>query len=449
MGTVRLLAVVAVALLASACSFDNRENPYRGLPNPPDAEQVLEGLNVASLGLRVIDCELFEAPTSRCYEPDRWLGVREGREALGQIHRELLAAGARYWGSSDSPTNTDAPLDVAGLNLGCYFDYETNDYALRLAVIGPSGEAEPCVNGLPGDGVRQVWIIGATFSPEALYGHVETPQSLDTLLQFLPPKVLRPTSIFGGPDATMEGYYGPELPRTVEQYGVHIVTDTVAVSGGIARGLVQYGGAQPLAAAETPTPGVTPNPTALMATRTTGAYGVVIEVGTQRYEVPMVIRPGESAPFEITLPSGFDVSDLRVAPGWDDTEVEWRGGQRLDGPTSTPECGTGAGVDGADVPALIAPAGQACLTFDAQATTSDTWIRVDSVIATFAADGTVTEVSTPYVLREDYGDPGMGTVITYSPVLRVAWISPSGAEASTGVWIHYAKRDEVEGEGQG
>ncbi len=479
MGKARLVAIAAVVVLASACSFSNRENPYRGLPDPPSAEQVLEDLNVASLGLRVIDCHLFDAPVSRCYEPDRWLGIREGREILGQIHRELLVAGARYWGSSDSPTTTGKSFEVAGLNLGCYFDYETDDYALRVAVVGPSGEQEPCVNGLPGDGVRQVWIIGEPFSPEAVYGRVVIPQSLETLLQFLPPRVVRPANIYGGPDATMDGYYGPELPRTIEDYGVHILADTVSVRDGVVRGLVQYGGAQPIVVpsttevpgaapaamtpvvsespapsasptpttvvvAESPEPSASPTPTIVARRQTTGAYGIVIEVGTERYEVPSVVRPGESAPFEITLPAGFDATDLRVAPGWDDTEVDWRGGQRLDGPTSTPGCGIGTGYYGADIPELVPGAGQECLELNAQASTSNTWIRVDAIVATFAPDGTVTEVSTPYVLRADYGEPGLGSVVTYSPILRIAWLAPTGSEESTGVWVHYAKRDEVE-----
>ncbi len=449
MRAVRILALVAVALVTTACSFDNPENPYRGLPNPPTAEQVLEGLNLASLGLRTIDCDLFDAPVSRCYQPDRWLGVREGRETLGQIHRELLAAGARYWGSSDSPTISGRPTVVTDLTLGCYFDYETRDYALRLVVVGPSGEAEPCVNGLPGDGVRQVWIIGARFSPEAAYGRVVMPQSLETLLQFLPPRVVRSANIYGGQDATMDGYYGPELPRTVEDYGVHILSDTVSVRDGVARGLVQYGGAQPTALpSASSAPGASPSPAAVIARQTTGAFGIVIEAGTARFEVPLVVRPGESVPFEITLPAGFHAVDLRVAPGWNHTEIDWRGGQRVEGPTSTPGCGSGSGNGGADIAELVPGAGQACLELDAQATTSATWIRVDAIVATFAPDGTVSEVSIPYVLRSDGGDPGLGRVVTYNPSIRIEWLAPVGSEGSTGVWIHYARRDDVEAAGE-
>ncbi|MBN2177731.1 MAG: hypothetical protein JW722_08795 [Demequinaceae bacterium] len=439
------LAVV-VAMVASGCSFDNLENPYRDLGPAPSAEEILESVNLASLGLRAQPCFLFDAPVARCYAPDNWMGIREGREALGYVHRELLAAGARYWGSSESPTTDRGAPRVAGLNLGCYFDYETGDFPLRLVIVGPSGEAEPCVNGLPADGISQVWIIGSDFDPESHYGGVVVPDSLALLLQSLPPRLVRPDEVYGGGSSTVDGYYGPELPRLQDTYGVHILFDTVSVTGGVARGLVQYGGEKPVEVPAGETGEGDDAQTSLVQRETTGAVGVVIEVGLARYSVPVVIRMGESAPFEIALPAGFEADDLRVAPAWNHTNVDWRGGQRFSGPTSDPDCGKGVGEDGADVAALAPGKGQECLVFEAQATTTaGKRISVEAVVAIFAEDGTVTEVSEPFILAQGIG-PVVGNASIIFPDIQLAWTAPTGSAASTGVWIRYAEQSDIAAE---
>jgi len=195
--------------------------------------------------------------------------------------------------------------------------------------------------------------------------------------------------------------------------------------------------------ASSPAGGASPAPAIISQRATTGAVGVTVAVGGQNYQIPVVIRVGESAPFEITVPPGFGVSDLRVAPGWKETEVVWKGGQLLDGPTSDPACGTGAGVLGDDVPGLAPGSGQICLALDAQATTTvGTWIRVEAVVATFAPDGTVTEVTEPFILLPGT-DPAVASMLVNSPNLRIAWLAPSGAASSTGVWIRWAKQTDV------
>lgn len=433
---------VAVALLASGCSFGNLDNPYRGLDPAPSAESILEDLNLASLGLKARPCLPFNAPISRCYEPDQWMGVREGRETLGYIHRELLEAGARYWGSSESPTTSRGAPKVAGLDIGCYFDYETGDFPLRVVIVGPSGEGEPCVNGLPGDGVSQVWIIGAGFDPEDHYGGVAMPDSFELLLQSLPPRLVRTEIVFGGEEPTSGGYYGPELPRLQDAYGVHILPETVSVSGGVARGLVQYGGAQPTVVSGE---GEGEGQPTLIQEGTTGAVDVVIEVGGQHYAVPIVIRVGESAPFEVALPSGFDVDDIKVAPGWNHTTVEWRGGQRFSGPDSDPNCGKGVAADGGDLSDLSVGKGQECLTFEAQATTAaGTEIVVEAVVATFAGDGTVTEVTDPFIITQGT-EPALGHNTAIFPGILMAWKAVAGSAPSTGVWIRYAEYADIKG----
>lgn len=439
----RIVAVSLLAATVAGCSFGNADDPYRGLPAPPVATDVVEAINLADLGLASYPCDLFDAPISRCYRPEQWLGVRQGREILGYIHRELTEAGARYWGGSASPTRSGAPLVVSGIEIGCFFDYQTDDYTLRVAVIGPSGEGEPCVNGLPGDGVSEVWIVGATFSAEAQYGGVVMPSGMEYLLETLPREPKRPHDIFGGPDATADGYYGPPLPLHTGEPGVHILTSTVAVAGGYVRGLVQYGGVAPTPLP--PTAGPSPSPSSAVLQQSTGAVKVVIEVGLSRYEVPGVIRPGESVPFELALPAGFDATDLRVVPSWERTEIDWMGGQRLEGPVSNAACGTGAGAGGADIAELVPGAG-VCLTFLAQATTGNSFITVDAVVATFAADGTVTEVASPYLIRDNRSEPGFGTMTTNSPDLALAWLWTPGAEPATGVWIHYAKQADITAE---
>ncbi|MCJ7827263.1 MAG: hypothetical protein MUP36_03375 [Demequinaceae bacterium] len=440
------LAVV-VALVVSGCSFDNMENPYRDLDSAPSAEQILESLNLASLGLRTQPCSLFGAPVARCYSPDSWMGIREGRETLGYVHRELLAAGARFWGSSESPTTSRGAPRVARLDLGCYFDYETGDFPLRVVIVGPSGEAEPCVNGLPGDGVSQVWIIGSGFVPEEHYVGVVMPDSLALLLQSLPPRLVRADEVYGGTAATVDGYYGPELPRLQDSYGVHILLETVSVKNGIARGLVQYGGDTPsLTTTEEPGQGDEPSQPTLVQRGTTGAVGVVIEAGRERYSVPIVIRLGESAPFEITLSKGFEVDDLRVVPGWTHTNVDWRGGQRFSGPTSDPQCGQGVGEDGANVSALAPGEGEECQVVEAQATTTaGTRISVEAVVATFAEDGTVTEVTDPFILAQGI-EPVVGTASIIFTDINLAWRAPTGSAPSTGVWIRYAKQADIRAE---
>ncbi len=435
-----LSAAIILVLLASGCSFDSTDNPYRGLEPAPSAESILENLNLASLGLRPRSCVLFDAPVSRCYEPDRWLSIREGRETLGYLHRQLVDAGARYWGSSDSPTTSRGAPQVADLDLGCYFDYETGDFPLRVVIVGPAGEDEPCGNGLPGDGVSQVWIIGSDFDPEAHYGGVVMPEAFTFLLQSLPPRLIRSEEVFGGDAPTIDGYYGPELPRLADAYGVHILPETVVVEGGVVRGLVQYGGTVP-----TEAPGEDEGETTLVQQETTGAVDVVIEVGGETYAVPIVIRLGESAPFEIALPSGFDTDDLRVAPGWSHTDVNWRGGQRFSGPVSDSECGKGVAVDGGDVAALTPGRGQECLVFEAQTTTTaGEEIVVEAVVATFAEDGTVTEVTDPFVIAQGV-EPAIGKTTTIFPDILLAWTASSGSASSTGVWIRYAEYSEVKG----
>jgi len=433
-----LSAAVVLVVLASGCSFDSTDNPYRGLDPAPSAESILDNLNLASLGLRARPCALFDAPVSRCYEPDHWLSIRDGRETLGYLHRQLVDAGARYWGSVDSPTTSRGAPAVADLNLGCYFDYETGDFPLRVAIVGPAGEDEPCVNGLPGDGVSQVWIIGSDFDAEAHYGGVVMPESFTFLLQSLSPRLIRTEEVYGGDAATIDGYYGPELPRLADPYGVHILSETVAVSGGIARGLVQYGGTVPTEVLED-------GEATLVQRETTGAVDVVIEVGGEEYAVPVVIRLGESAPFEVALPDGFDSDDLRVAPGWGHTEVNWRGGQRFSGPASDPDCGKGIGVDGGNVAALAPGKGQECLVFEAQTTTTaGEEIVVEAVVATFAEDGTVTEVTDPFVIAQGV-EPAVGRTTTIFPDILLAWTAPSDSASSTGIWIRYAEYSEIRG----
>lgn len=438
--------LIAVVLLVSGCSFDKAENPYQGLDPAPLAETILEDLNLASLGLRARPCVGFDSPVSRCYEPDQWMSIREGRETLGHLHRQLVEAGARYWGSTDSPTTSQGPPVVSNLDIGCYFDYETGDFPLRVVIVGPSGEEEPCVNGLPGDGISQVWIIGAGFDPEVHYDGVVMSDSFEILLRSLPPQLYRSEDVFGGEASTVDGYYGPELPRSQDEYGIHILPETVSVTSGIARGLVQYGGFRPLDVPAGGTSGEEDGDQVASGQRhTTGAVDVVVEVGGQRYAVPVVIREGESAPFEITLPSGFDVNDLRIAPGWSHTDVDWRGGQRFSGPISETDCGKGIGLDEGDIEALKAGKGQECLAFEAQSTTvAGMTIVVQAVVATFAEDGTITEVTDPFVTAQGV-EPSIGQATIIFPDVVLLWIAPADSAASTGVWVRYAEYSEVNG----
>lgn len=441
---VTTLSLVALAALTtSGCAFGNRDNPYRGLAPAPGAEHILEDVNLAAVGLRSYPCDLFEAPVSRCYAPDHWLSVRDGREVLAHAHRELVNAGARFWGSTDSPVTAESRPVVSGLDLGCYFDYEAGDVALRLVIVGPAGEAEPCVNGLPGDGVSQVWIIGAPFSPEAVYGGPAYSTAFETLLQSIPPRPARPDAIYGGDHATAEGYYGPQLAAVGDGYGLRILTETVAVNGGVIRGLVQYQGAAPTVIPAPAAPQGQPSPSVttstIIANETQGATGVVISVGNERYEIPMVVRPGESAPFELPLPAGFDSGDLMIVPSWSHAHIEWDGGLRLSGPTTNAGCGT--------VPGLQPGSGQSCFEFVAQATTTvGTWIVVDAVTATFAADGTVTDVMPVYVIREE-GEPSLTRLHQQSPDIRLDWVAASGSAGVTGVWVRYIKQDSLASEG--
>ena len=437
--------VVAVFALATmGCSFDNLENPYRGLEPAPPAEQILEDINLASFGLRPHPCYLFNAQVARCYAPDRWMGVPEGRDLMGYIHRELEANGARFWGSVDSPTTDMGAPKLPGLNMGCYFDYETGDRALRLAIVGPSGEAEPCVEGLPGDGVSQVWIVGADFIPEEHYGGVVIPDSLDRVLMSLPTQAVLREDIYGGIASAHEGYYGPVLPRLYDTYGVHILQETVVVKDGIARGLVQYGGEQPpMIPTEATGLSAATGERTLVSQEDAAATGIVVEVGLERYSLPVVVRLGESAPFEIAIPSGFDVDDLRISPGWSHTKVEWKGGQRFSGPTPNPTCAEGEGKGERPIADLVPGAGEECLVFEAQATTLEgTRIEVGAVVATFAPDGRVTEVTEPYILVEN-GKPATGETSVTTPVLILAWRAPSGSVASTGVWIRYVTQVDL------
>ncbi len=436
--------LVALALATAGCSFDNLENPYLGLEPAPSAEKILEDLNLASFGLRSRPCDLFNAQVARCYAPDRWMGIPEGRDLMGNIHRELETAGARFWGSADSPTTDYGAAKITGLNLGCYFDYETGDRALRLGIVGPSGEAEPCIDGLPGDGVSQVWIVGADFIPEQHYGGVVMPDSLDSVLKSLPTRGVRRDDIYGGTISALEGYFGPVLPHRNDAYGVHILPLTVSVENGIARGLVQYGGEQPTILPEgSAGAALNPGGSTSVTQEATAATGIVVEVGLERYALPIVVRLGESAPFEIALPSDFDVDDLRIAPGWRHTKVDWKGGQRFSGPTSNPQCAEGAGEGGAVLADLVPGAGEECLEFEVQATTlAGARIEVGTVVATFAPDGTVTEVTEPFILV-DGAEFEIGRTSVTVPGFVLAWRAPSGSADSTGVWIRYAKQVDL------
>ncbi len=112
---------------------------------------------------------------------------------------------------------------------------------------------------------------------------------------------------------------------------------------------------------------------------TTGAAGIVIGLGTSRYYVPMVVRPGESAPFELPLPDGFTVDDLKVLAGWITVEDDWRGAQLLEAPAADPGCAAGLAIDGEPVEGLVPGSGQSCYVAFAQATMPpDTTIFVDA-----------------------------------------------------------------------
>ena len=418
------LATLAGGALAG-CTFSQEESPYASQGPPPGAEDILEDVNLATLGLRAYPCSLFDAPAARCYASSRWLSVSEGKETLVRAHRELLDAGAQYWGSSASQTVGEMP-PVEGLNLGCYFDYGAADYALRLVIVGPSGEGEPCVDDLPADGVTEVWIIGWEGDLGDLYGEVEIPATLEDLLESSPPPNDPAFDVFGGPSSSVEGYYGPELPMMGEGGGLHILEDTVTIRRGVVRGLVQYRGPVTESAAE----------------------DVVVTFGEASYEVRLAIRSGEAMPFEMPAAVGLDASALAIAPGWRASVLAWRGGLRLSGPTSNAQCGATAGEDGAPLPELIAPKGQQCLEFLGQATTlTGTWITVNAVVATFAEDGTVTDVFEPHMIRADGRAPGLGTVQIRVPDLHLAWLAPTGVAERTAVWIQYSKAEVQTSEG--
>jgi len=435
---------------ASGCAL-SKGDPYGDLPPAPTAEAVLEGINLAAFGLRSYPCDLFEASVARCYRPDHLLSIREGRETLAHVHRELVGAGARFWGGPDAAVKAERPV-VARLNLGCYFDYATSDHDLRVAIIGPTGEAAPCVNGLPGDGVREVWIIGGDFDPARIYSSVSMPASLTSLLAAVPGPPPVAGEVFGGTSSTVDGYYGPKLPARPAGTGVKLLPETVSVHDGIVRGLVQYRGAPPIkvpspsaSSASTGGSGASLGASDAPAGERSGAVGVVVALGNSRYAVPILIRPGESAPFELPLPEGFTPEDLRVVPGWIGVDEEWHGAQLLSGPTIDPACSEGLTTGGEPIAGLAPGAGQSCYVAFAQATMGpDTAIHADAMVAVFDADGTVLDVIQPYLSRGDGSLVVQGRLTTYDNDLRLAWVDSSGREASTiGIWIRYARGSDL------
>lgn len=443
-------------------------DPYGDLPPAPAAETVLEDINLAAFGLRSYPCNLFEASVSRCYRPDHWLSIREGRETLAHVHRELAGAGARFWGGLDSLVQADRP-PVAGLNLGCYFDYATRDLDLRVAIVGPTGEAAPCVNGLPGDGVSEVWIIGGSFDPAEVYSAVSMPPSLESLLIGVPGPPPTVRQVYGGTASTVDGYYGMELPKRPQGAGVKLLPETISVRDGIVRGLVQYRGTAPVTA---PVPNTVPAPNAVSApsgvasasvpadatpiAEKTGAVGVVIGLGTSRYAVPIIIRPGESAPFELPLPDGFTAEDLKVIPGWISVDDTWRGAQLVSGPVIDPGCAEALAVEalrveGDPIAPLVPGPGQSCYVAFAQATMAPgTAILADAMVAIFDTDGTVLDVIEPYLIRGDGSLAAQGRLTTNDNDLRLAWVDASGREGATiGIWIRYARGSDIELGGAG
>ena len=431
----RSCAVATIAALALAgCTF-SKGDPYRDLPPAPAAEPVLEDINLAQFGLQSYPCDLFDVATSRCYRPAKWLSVREGRETLAHVHRELLAAGARYWGGAATEKKAPAPV-VAGMDIGCYYDYATLDGDLRVAIIGPTGEGAPCVNGLPGDGVSQVWIVAADFDPAEVYASADLPTSFASLLLSVPAPPAVPGDVYGGPNGTVDGYYGPQLPTRTEGAGVTILADTVAVTGDTIRGLVQYRGAAPI-----PVPPTKDDPSPSPTTpETTGAAGIVVGVGTARYAVPIVVRTGESAPFEMTLPEGFTAEDLKVIPGWVTVDDPWRGAQLLSGPTPDPACAEGLTIDDEKIAALIPATAQSCYTAFAQATMPPgTQIFADALVAVFAEDGTVVDVIDPFLIRGDRSFVAPGRLMTATNDLRLAWVDAKDRDGEVGLWIRYVQ----------
>ncbi len=432
---------VAAAVVGSGlggCSLAN-DDPYAGLPPPPSAEAILEDINLAAYGLRSYPCDLFDASVARCYRPDRWLSIREGRETLAYVHRELLGAGARFWGGLDALVETERPT-VAGLNLGCYFDYAALDRGLRVVIVGPTGEGASCVNGLPGDGVSEVWIIGADFDPADVYTGVSMPASFESLLTAIPAVPVPARDVFGGQTPTVDGYFGPELPPVTEGFGVRLLPETVSVHDGIVRGLVQYRGAAPLAA-PSPTEGgaSVPAPSAK-----TGAVGIVVGLGTSRYAVPIVVRPGESAPFELPLPEGFTVEDLRVVTGWIHIEDDWRGAQLLSGPTIDPACADGLAIDGEPVAGLVPGPGQSCYVAFAQGTMPPgTRVFADAMVAVFDADGTVLDVIQPYLIRGDGSLVAPGRIMTDDNDLRLTWVDSTSRDGAIGIWVRYVRATDM------
>lgn len=433
-GLARAAAASAVcAALVSACTLGGPPDPYEGAPPPPGAEPILESLDLTAAGLRIRDCNAFDAPLARCYQPERWLTVREGREAFAQVHSELTALGAQYWGSSESELRGE-PVQAGGLELGCYADYAAIDHMLRVALVGPSGESTPCVNGLPGDGVSQVWVIAMDAEPRDLYAEVTQPESWNFLFGSVRVST-RSTGVgvYGGPGATAAGYVGPELPALTDGRGLAILADTVAVRDGVVRGLVQYRGGATAQADEADDASAvgdrTPPPVAV---------DVVIAVGGNEYAVPMPIRVGESLPFEIALPKGLGADDLRIVPTWSHAADDGRPGQLLHDPARTPGCGAEAGPGRTKLAELTPGKGRVCVTAIAQATTSPgVMLDAVAVAARFNEDGTVRDVYDVYFVRDNGGAPSLTKHRTADPTLRTAWIADDAEGAA--LWVRYAK----------
>jgi hypothetical protein len=281
---------------------------------------------------------------------------------------------------------------------------------------------------------------------------VSMPESFESLLVAVsaPPPVLG--VVYGGPSSTVDGYYGMELPARPQGAGVKLLPETVSVRDGIARGLVQYRGAA-VASVPAPTPvpapsggaSATPHSDGPALPEKGGAIGVVIGLGTSRYAVPIIIRPGESAPFELPLPAGFTPDDLKVIPGWINVDDTWRGAQLLNAPAIDPACAAGLTADGKTIAALVPGAGQSCFVAFAQATMAPgTAIFADAMVAVFDTDGTVLDVIQPYLIRGNGSLAAQGRLMTNDNDLRLAWVDASGREGATiSIWVRYARGSDM------
>ncbi len=430
-GLVALAA--AVSLMLSACT-DDYVDPYVDAPPLRPAVDILQDLDLAAVGLRAYDCDLFEAEVARCYDSRTWGSVNSGRMTLAHVHRELTAAGARFYGGADHSRAEFVPA-IDGLDLACYYDYQAADMALRVTVVGPSGERAPCQDGLPPEGVSEVWIIGVPFDAAEVYQQVEYPPGFEELLATLPPVVTPVGDVYGGPASTVDGYYGPELPPVAPgATGVVLLPETVSIRDGVARGLVQYVGDGAVAVGDDGA--------------ATGAWGVIVAAGDNFGSVPMVIRPGESAPFEFKVPRKTKIKDLTVLPNWVTVTEDWRGVLYLTGPEANKKCADGVQVDGKAVKALKPSKSEKCwvVTGQTQTLIGDRYV-VDALVATFNPNGTVRDVYQPYLLRgaNEEGDPGLVRLNTVAADVQLVWVAKRLNVDQTGVWMRYAKVEDLTG----